>query len=189
MHVDHAGLLGPRVGDVALDGSAGDAQAPEGPDGGLVVGRLVAGDESVAHLEGGPALHGDGGVAHGEAVDQAAADEGEGPWQKMGTDVTEFKLSFGRAYLAPAYDFGSKEIVAWSVSEHPDLAQQEEMLAMLVAAKPRGEEPMLHSDMGWQYRHASYVGRLRGERLHPKHVAQGQLHRQRRDRAGLRPYQ
>ena len=24
----------------------------------------------------------------------------DGPWQKMGTDVTEFMLSFGKAYLA-----------------------------------------------------------------------------------------
>ena len=30
------------------------------------------------------------------------------PRRKMGTDVTEFKLSFGKAYLAPVYDFGSK---------------------------------------------------------------------------------
>lgn len=36
----------------------------------------------------------------------------DGPWQKMGTDVTELGLSFGKAYLAPVYDFGSKEIVA-----------------------------------------------------------------------------
>ena len=36
----------------------------------------------------------------------------DGPWQKMGTDVTEFKCSFGKAYLAPAYDFGSSEIAA-----------------------------------------------------------------------------
>ena len=35
----------------------------------------------------------------------------DGPWQKLGTDVTEFKLSFGKAYLAPVYDFASKEIV------------------------------------------------------------------------------
>lgn len=84
----------------------------------------------------------------------------DGPWQKMGTDVTEFKLSFGKAYLAPVYDFGSKEIVAHSISEHPDLAQQEEMLAMLVAAKPEGAAPVLHSDMGWQYQHAKYVGAL-----------------------------
>ena len=57
----------------------------------------------------------------------------DGPWQKMGTDVTEFKCSFGKAYLAPVYDFGSKEIVAWSISESPGLAQQEEMLAMLMS--------------------------------------------------------
>lgn len=85
----------------------------------------------------------------------------DGPWRKMGTDVTEFKLSFGKAYLAPAYDFGSKEIVAWSISEHPDLAQQEEMLSMLMAAKPDWARPVLHSDMGWQYQHDLYVSALR----------------------------
>ena len=83
--------------------------------------------------------------------------EAEGPWEKMGTDVTEFKLSFGKAYLAPVYDFCSKEIVAHSISLRPDLAQQEEMLATLMAAKPEGAEPILHSDMGWQYQHATYV--------------------------------
>lgn len=84
----------------------------------------------------------------------------DGPWQKMGTDVTEFRCSFGKAYLALAYDFGSKEIVAHSVSRRPDLAQQEEMLSALVAAKPEGAGPVLHSDMGWQYQHPSYVGAL-----------------------------
>lgn len=82
------------------------------------------------------------------------------PWQKMGTDVTEFRLSFGKAYLAPVYGFGSKEIVAWSVSEHPDLAQQKEMLSMLMAAKPEGANPVLHSGMGWQYQHAACVEAL-----------------------------
>ena len=47
----------------------------------------------------------------------------DGPWQKLGTDVTEFKLSFGKAYLAPVYDFASKEIVAHSISMRPNLAQ------------------------------------------------------------------
>ena len=43
---------------------------------------------------------------------------------------------------------------------HPNLAQQEEMLEMLLAAKPEGARPVLHSDMGWQYQHAAYVGAL-----------------------------
>lgn len=101
---------------------------------------------------------GEVGETFGNAIGRDFA--ADGPWQKMSTDVTEFKCSFGKAYLAPVYDFGSKEIVAHSISAHPDLAQQEEMLAMLMAAKPEGARPILHSDMGWQYQHATYVGAL-----------------------------
>lgn len=57
----------------------------------------------------------------------------DGPWQKMGTDVTEFKQPWGKAYFAPVYDFGSKEIVAWSTSTSPDMAQQAELLDQLLA--------------------------------------------------------
>ena len=38
---------------------------------------------------------------------------------------------------------------------------QREMLGMLVAAKPEGATPVLHSDMGWQYQHGDHVSRLR----------------------------
>ncbi len=34
-----------------------------------------------------------------------------GPWQKLGTDVTEFKLSFGKAYLATY-------ITHWNTTRH-----------------------------------------------------------------------
>ena len=86
-----------------------------------------------------------------------SADE---PWQKLGTDVTEFKAPWGRAYFAPAYDFGSKEIVAWSTSLHPNMAQQHELLDQLVSKKPKGSRPILHSDMGWQYQQAGWCKRL-----------------------------
>ena len=85
----------------------------------------------------------------------------DGPWQKMGTDVTEFKQPWGKAYFAPVYDFGSKEIAAWSTSTSPDMAQQAELLDQLLAKMPEGATPVLHSDMGWQYQHAAWCGRLK----------------------------
>ena len=88
------------------------------------------------------------------------------PWVKLGTDVTEFRVADGKAYLAPVYDMGSKEIVAWDVSRHPDMAQQWRLLAMLEEKLPEDANPILHSDMGWQYRHRWW-----------------------RDRAGVRPPQ
>lgn len=69
-----------------------------------------------------------------------------GPWEKMGTDVTEFKQPWGKAYFAPVYDFASKEIVAWSTSLHPNMAQQHELLDQLLAKMPKGSAPILHSD-------------------------------------------
>ena len=36
----------------------------------------------------------------------------EGPWQKLGTDVTEFKVAGAKAYWAPVLDFCTKEMLA-----------------------------------------------------------------------------
>ena len=82
------------------------------------------------------------------------------PWQKLGTDVTEFKVAGGKAYRAPALDFCSKEIVASDVSDSPGMAQQMRMLDELLPKVPEGSSPVMHSDRGWQYQHASYVARL-----------------------------
>lgn len=86
----------------------------------------------------------------------------DAPWQKMGTDVTEFKQPWGKVYFAPVYDFGSKEIVAWSTSLSPNMAQQLSVLDQLMAKMPEGAHPILHSDMGWQYQNAGWVDRLAG---------------------------
>ena len=71
--------------------------------------------------------------------------DAERPFSKLGTDVTEFKVAGGKAYLAPVYDMASKEIVAWDVSRHPDMDQQKRLLAMLAERLPAGAEPILHS--------------------------------------------
>jgi transposase InsO family protein len=78
------------------------------------------------------------------------------PFEKLGTDVTEFKVAGGKAYLAPVYDMASKEILAWDISPHPDMAQQMRMLTMFEGKLPSTSTPILHSDMGWQYQHARW---------------------------------
>lgn len=85
----------------------------------------------------------------------------DGPWQKLGTDVTEFKQRWGKAYLAPVYDFCSKEIVAWSVSRSPNMEQQADILEQMLGKMPAGARPVLHSDMGWQYQHDTWTSALR----------------------------
>ena len=74
--------------------------------------------------------------------------EAAGPRKKMGTDITGFKQPWGKAYFAPIYDFGSKEIVAWSTSLHPNMAQQYELLDRLLAKMPEESAPVLHSASG-----------------------------------------
>ena len=68
--------------------------------------------------------------------------EADGPFEKLGTDVTEFKVAGSKAYLAPVYDMASKEHGLGRL-----------MLAMLGDKLPDGANPILHSDMGWQYQH------------------------------------
>ena len=82
------------------------------------------------------------------------------PWRKLGTDVTEFKVAGGKAYLAPTLDFCSKGIVASDISTTPDMAQRVRMLDELLPKIPEGAAPTMHSDRGWQYQHASYTSRL-----------------------------
>ena len=63
------------------------------------------------------------------------------PFTKIGTDVTEFALSFGKVYLAQVVDFYSNEILAFSISRSPNMDQQEEMFDALVKALPLGASP------------------------------------------------
>ena len=78
--------------------------------------------------------------------------------RKLATDVTEFHQPWGKAYLSPVMDLHNNEIVAWSVSRHPNKALIDEMLDML---EPRLDGPaLLHSDQGWQYQQRTYQDRI-----------------------------
>ena len=80
----------------------------------------------------------------------------EKPNQKWVTDVTEFHLFGQKLYLSPILDLCSRDIVSYTISEHPVLSMVTTMLEQAFTAIPDGTGLILHSDQGWQYQHKKY---------------------------------
>lgn len=78
------------------------------------------------------------------------------PFEKLTTDVTQFKVCDQKVYLSPVMDLFNREIVAYSISTSPNLWQIREMLAGLFKKLPKDARPLFHSDQGWQYQHIEY---------------------------------
>ena len=78
------------------------------------------------------------------------------PNQKMATDVTEFSLFGTKLYLSAMIDLYNGEIVAYNLSEHPNMHQVIDMLEKAFAKIPDNSNLILHSDQGWQYQHKLY---------------------------------
>lgn len=76
--------------------------------------------------------------------------------QKAGTDVTEFKCEWGKAYLSPVIDFYNDEILSYSISESPCMKMVMDMLDGLHRRFPCAYNMVLHSDQGWQYQMLTY---------------------------------
>lgn len=78
------------------------------------------------------------------------------PFEKLTTDVTQFKVGNEKVYLSPVMDLFNREIISYSVSLSPNLEQIREMLTGLFDKLPTDATPIFHSDQGWQYQHAEY---------------------------------
>ena len=78
------------------------------------------------------------------------------PFEKLTTDVTEFKIGDEKVYLSPVLDMFNREIISYSISTSPNLQQVRDMLNGLFEKVPADARPLFHSDQGWQYRHAEY---------------------------------
>ncbi len=85
------------------------------------------------------------------------------PYEKLTTDVTQFKVCNEKVYFSPVMDLYNREIVSYSISLSPNLQQIRDMLDGLFAKLPKHVTPIFHSDQGWQYQHAEY------QRLLAKH--------------------
>lgn len=78
------------------------------------------------------------------------------PFQKLTTDITQFKIGDKKVYLSPVLDMFNREIISYSISLSPDLKQVRDMLHGLFEKLPAEARPLFHSDQGWQYQHAEY---------------------------------
>ncbi|MCR4697801.1 MAG: IS3 family transposase, partial [Bacilli bacterium] len=81
--------------------------------------------------------------------------------EKCGTDVTEFKLEWGKVYLSPIIDFYNDEILGYALSLSPNMKMIDDMLKDMYSKHPLTNNMMLHSDQGWQYQMESYQENLR----------------------------
>ena len=78
------------------------------------------------------------------------------PFEKLVTDVTQFKIGDTKVYLSPVLDLFNNEVVSYAISTSPNLEQIREMLKGLFEKLPADAKPIFHSDQGWQYQHAEY---------------------------------
>lgn len=78
------------------------------------------------------------------------------PHQKWVTDVTEFKVQGQKLYLSPIMDLYNGEIVAYDINRRPLFTMVSTMLTKAFARLKPGDQPLLHSDQGWQYQQPQY---------------------------------
>lgn len=83
------------------------------------------------------------------------------PYEKAGTDVSVFITQYGKLYLSPIIDFHTREVLAYDISEHPDMKQIWRMLNNLkYKHKDKIKGMVLHSDQGYQYQLKAYHKKL-----------------------------
>lgn len=75
---------------------------------------------------------------------------------KWATDVTEFAICSQRIYLSPIIDLCNKEIICYTISNHPTVLMVTSMLEKAFKKIKKIDKLILHSDQGFQYKHPVY---------------------------------
>ncbi|MFF2244315.1 IS3 family transposase [Arthrobacter sp. NPDC058130] len=78
------------------------------------------------------------------------------PNQKWVTDVTEFSVGDRKLYLSPVMDLFDRQIIAHTIGTSPNLELTNTSLREALTCLEPGQQPLVHSDQGFQYRHASW---------------------------------
>lgn len=78
------------------------------------------------------------------------------PNQKWVTDVTEFSVGGHKLYLATILDLFDRQIIAATTGVAPSLALTNQTLQQALATLEPGQTPLVHSDQGYHFQHASW---------------------------------
>ncbi|MFD1214703.1 IS3 family transposase [Arthrobacter sp. GCM10027362] len=78
------------------------------------------------------------------------------PNRKWVTDVTGSSVADRKLYLAPVMDLFDRQIISHAIGTSPNLALTNDSLREALAGLQPGRQPLMHSDQGFQYRHASW---------------------------------
>lgn len=82
------------------------------------------------------------------------------PNEKWLTDITEFQIPAGKAYLSPMIDCFDGMVVSWTIGTSPDAALANTMLDRAIGCLRDGEHPIVHSDRGGHYRWPGWIERM-----------------------------
>ena len=88
--------------------------------------------------------------------------DADAPNQKWVTDVTEFSVGDRRLYLSPVMDLFDRQIISYTVGSSPNLELTNTSLREALATLEDGQQPLVHSDQGFQYRHVTWRVLLEG---------------------------
>jgi putative transposase len=78
------------------------------------------------------------------------------PNHKWVTDVTEFRVGDRKLYLSPVMDLFDRQIISYSIGSSPSLELTNSSLRQALTTLEDGQEPLVHSDQGFQYQHLSW---------------------------------
>jgi putative transposase len=87
--------------------------------------------------------------------------EANHPNEKWVTDVTEFNIEGQKVYLSPVLDLFNREIVSFTVDKRPHAQLIPNMLQKALKKLKPDEQPLVHSDQGWQYQMTGYQNTLK----------------------------
>ena len=82
--------------------------------------------------------------------------DADAPNQKWVTDVTEFRVGDRKLYLSPVMDLFNRQIISYSIGSSPNLELTNSSLRSALACLGPEQQPLVHSDQGFQYQHASW---------------------------------